>query len=63
MRVLMEVQRRGEQYHGSLTRVSDQLCVPFVGVLELLAALERLEPDNAPETTAADRPPDDWSGR
>jgi hypothetical protein len=45
MRVLMEVHRRGEQYHGSLTRVSDQLCVPFAGVLELIAALEQLDPD------------------
>ena len=63
MRVLMEVRRRGQQYHGSLTRLSDQLCVPFVGVLELLAALERLEPDNTSETTAAERPPDDWGGR
>lgn len=56
MRVLMEVQRRGQQYEGSLTRTDDQLCVPFVGVLELMAALERLEPDNAaPDEQAVDR--------
>jgi hypothetical protein len=45
MRVVMEVGRRGDQYQGSLTRSSDELCVPFAGVLELLAALERLEPE------------------
>jgi hypothetical protein len=47
MRVLMEVHRRGQQYEGSLTRADDQVCVPFVGVLELMAALERLEPETA----------------
>lgn len=46
MRVVMEVRRWGEHYQGSLTRVSDALCVPFVGVLELVAALERLEPED-----------------
>lgn len=45
MQVLMEVHRRGEQYLGSLTRVSDEVCVPFAGVLELIAALERLDPE------------------
>ena len=45
MRVSMDVKRAGAQYQGSLTRVSDQLCVPFAGVLELLAALERLDPE------------------
>lgn len=38
----MQVSREGERYHGSLTRVSDQVRLPFSGVLELLAALERL---------------------
>ncbi len=47
MRVVMDVRREGQQYRGSLTRVSDSMCVPFAGVLELVAALERLEPDIA----------------
>jgi hypothetical protein len=45
MRVVMEIRRSGERYEGSLTRVGDQLCVPFAGILELLAALEQLESD------------------
>lgn len=45
MDVVLRVQRQGEQYQGSVTRVSDRLCVPFVGVLELIAALERLDPE------------------
>lgn len=58
MRVLMEVRRRGEQYQGSLTRMSDECCVPFVGVLELLAALERLDPEDLdlrPDDSAIER--------
>jgi hypothetical protein len=43
MRVLMEIHRSGTRYEGSLTRISDQLSLPFDGVLELLAVLERLE--------------------
>jgi hypothetical protein len=43
MRVLMEIRRSGTRYEGSLTRVSDQLSLPFDGILELLAVLERLE--------------------
>ncbi|MDT5067645.1 MAG: hypothetical protein QOK02_3800 [Mycobacterium sp.] len=47
MRVVMEIQRRGTRYEGSLTREGDELCLPFAGMLELMAALERLEPDEA----------------
>jgi hypothetical protein len=49
MRVLMNVHRRGEQYLGSLTRESDHVQVQFVGFLELVAALERLQPDEPVE--------------
>lgn len=42
IRLSMQVTRRGEHYHGSLTRVSDEVCLPFTGVLEMVAALERL---------------------
>jgi hypothetical protein len=43
MRVLMEIRRSGTRYAGSLTRVRDQVSLPFDGILELLAVLERLE--------------------
>jgi hypothetical protein len=62
MRLVMEIQRRGTRYEGSLTREGDELCLPFAGMLELMAALERLEPDDADaaprsneRTTGADR--------
>ena len=61
MRVLMEIRRSGVRYEGSLTRVSDQLCVSFSGTLELLAALERLQPElsddrpDAPDRRGGDR--------
>jgi hypothetical protein len=42
VQLVMQVQRRGEQYHGTLTRSGDQRSVPFTGLLELIAALERL---------------------
>lgn len=38
----MQVTRTGDHYHGSLTRVRDQACLPFTGVLEMIAVLERL---------------------
>lgn len=38
----MQVTRAGDHYEGSLTRVRDEVCLPFTGVLELVAALERL---------------------
>ncbi len=38
----MQVRRHDQRYQGSLTRVSDQLCLQFSGVLELLAVMERL---------------------
>lgn len=45
----MQVTRVGDRFLGSLTRVGDQECVPFTGVLELVAALERLTaPDEDP---------------
>ena len=47
--LVMQVHRRGEQYHGTLTRPGDKCGVPFTGLLELLAVLERL--------TAADPEP------
>ncbi len=51
MLVVMEIRRSGERYEGSLTRISDdvggaEVSVPFDGILELLAALERLESDD-----------------
>jgi hypothetical protein len=51
MRVVMEIRRSGERYEGSLTRISEgaagaDVSVPFAGILELLAALERLESDD-----------------
>lgn len=46
MHLVMDVRRRDTQYQGSLTRVSDQLRVPFSGVLELIAALECLTPED-----------------
>jgi hypothetical protein len=57
----MDVRRRGDRYEGSVTRESDALCVPFTGVLELVAALERLAPDQreaaaGPAPAADDRP-------
>jgi hypothetical protein len=55
MRVVMDVQRSGQQYQGSLTRQSDQLSLPFVGMLELLAVLERLERDESAESAPSDR--------
>ena len=52
----MEIRRSGERYEGSLTRLSDgvgraEVSVHFAGILELLAALERLESDE-PESDA-----------
>jgi hypothetical protein len=51
MRVVMEIRRSGERYEGSLTRINEgadraDVSVPFAGILELLAALERLESDD-----------------
>ncbi|MCW2595457.1 MAG: hypothetical protein JWP39_1345 [Jatrophihabitans sp.] len=43
MQMVMEVQRHAGQYQGSVTRASDQHRVAFIGVLELIAAIERLE--------------------
>ncbi len=56
MRVVMEIRRSGERYEGSLTRIGDgagsaDVSLPFAGILELLAALERLESDD-PESGA-----------
>lgn len=48
----MQVTRVGDRFQGSLTRVRDQVCVPFTGVLELVAAMERL-------TAAGEDPPPD----
>lgn len=45
MRVAMDVRRRGAQFTGMLTRVSDHVSVPFWGVLELVAAIEQLQPE------------------
>lgn len=47
MRVLMDLHRQGQQYQGWLTRLTDELCVEFAGVLELVAALERLDPEES----------------
>jgi hypothetical protein len=52
MRVLMEIRRTGSRYAGSLTRVSDQRSLPFDGILELLAVLERLELNDHGESDA-----------
>ncbi len=46
MRVAMEIRRNGDRFAGSVTRERDQLCVTFVGTLELIAALERLDVDD-----------------
>ena len=45
MRVLLEVYADDGHLHGSLRVVNDADPVPFDGVLELLAALEYLDPD------------------
>jgi hypothetical protein len=58
MRVVMEIQRRGTRYEGSLTREGDELCLPFAGMLELMAALERLEPDEADAAPRVERTDD-----
>lgn len=42
VQLVMQVHRRGEQYHGTLTRPADECSAPFTGLLELLAVLERL---------------------
>ena len=51
----MDVQRRGTRYEGSLTREGDGANVPFAGTLELMAALERLEPDEVEAGPTAGR--------
>lgn len=43
MRVVMEIRRSAGRYEGSLTRSGEQRWVRFVGVLELVDAIERLE--------------------
>ncbi len=56
-RLSMQVSRRGDHYHGSLTRTGDQVCLPFSGLLELIAVLERLttsEPEPDPGGGASD---------
>jgi hypothetical protein len=42
VQLVMQVHRRGEQYYGTLTRPWDRCSLPFTGLLELLAVLERL---------------------
>jgi hypothetical protein len=42
VQLVMQVHRRGEQYRGTVTRPGDQCTVPFSGLLELIAVLERL---------------------
>ena len=49
VQLVMQVHRRGEQYHGTLTRPADKCSAPFTSLLELLAVLERLTtPDPEP---------------
>ncbi len=55
MRVAMDIRRNGERFAGSVTRECDQLCVTFVGTLELIAALERLDVDEDGADTDAVR--------
>ncbi|MBV9593293.1 MAG: hypothetical protein JO147_05800 [Actinobacteria bacterium] len=43
MRLVMHVQRVGDQYQGSLTRTDNEQTVGFDGAVELLAALDRLD--------------------
>ena len=45
VRVAMDISCNGDRFAGSITRERDQLCVTFVGTLELIAALERLGVD------------------
>ena len=42
VKLVMQVHRRGEQYYGTLTRPGARCSLPFTGLLELLAVLERL---------------------
>lgn len=51
----MHVRRRGDHYQGTLTRLSDGRSLPFAGLLEFLAVLERLTPRD-PETPAGEHP-------
>lgn len=53
VRMSMQVTRDGGTFHGSLTR--DDLRLPFSGILELIAALEQLTPDETANT--GDAPP------
>lgn len=61
MRVVMDFHRDGAQYVGTLVREQDRLPIPFWGVLELLAALERIEAesDSGPAEPPARRGADD----
>lgn len=52
----MQVTRTGDRYHGCVTRLADEVCVRFSGVLELVAALEWLT------GTPDDPSPDDHGG-
>jgi hypothetical protein len=53
----MQVDRVGGQYRGSLVRPEDEMCVGFQGVVELVAALDRLE-DHRPEDHRPEPPAD-----
>jgi hypothetical protein len=61
MQLVMEVDRRGAQFTGTLRRPDDSSGVEFWGVLELVVALELLVPpvppvaDNGPGRLAGGR--------
>lgn len=54
MQLVMQVHRRDEQYHGTLTRPGDECSLPFTSLLELIAVLERL---TTPEPEPVEQPP------
>jgi hypothetical protein len=49
----MQIQRRGDRFEGSLTRSVDGFSLPFSGVLDLVAALEAIEPEATEAATAS----------
>ena len=55
MRVAMDIRRNGDRFAGSITRERDQFRITFVGTLELMAALERLDVDEDGADTDAGR--------
>jgi hypothetical protein len=57
MQLVMDVECRGAPFTGTVRRPTDQACIEFWGVLELVAALDQLvRPAGHVADGAADRP-------